>query len=46
MTDSKKQKDLEGQGYRVRRFSNKEVIENPVGVWQLIARDLDARAAR
>ncbi len=44
--DSKKQKDLEGQGYRVRRFSNEQVIENPVGVWQLIAEDLDACAAR
>jgi chaperonin GroEL (HSP60 family) len=31
---------------RVRRFSNEQVIENPVGVWRLIAEDLDARAAR
>jgi very-short-patch-repair endonuclease len=46
MMDSVKQEDLEGQGYRVRRFSNKEVIENPVGVWQLIAGDVDARAAQ
>jgi very-short-patch-repair endonuclease len=39
--DSKKQKDLEGQGYRVRRFSNEQVIDNPVGVWRLIAEHFD-----
>jgi len=45
-TDSRKQKDLENQGYRVRRFSNEQVIENPVGVWQLIAKHLDVDAPR
>jgi Protein of unknown function (DUF559) len=35
--DAKKQKDLEDQGYRVQRFRNQEVIENPVGVWKMIA---------
>jgi very-short-patch-repair endonuclease len=43
--DANKQKDLENQGYRVLRFSNQEVIENPVGVWHLIANHLDVRAA-
>jgi very-short-patch-repair endonuclease len=43
--DSKKQKDLEIQGYCVRRFSNEQVIENPVGVWRLIAGHFDTRAA-
>jgi|SRR5215813_1989803 len=44
--DAKKQKDLESQGYRILRFSNQEVMENPVGVWRLIAGDLDMHAAR
>jgi very-short-patch-repair endonuclease len=44
--DTKKQKDLEGQGYRVRRFSNDQVIENPVGVWRLIAEQLGASNLR
>jgi very-short-patch-repair endonuclease len=43
--DAKKQRDLESQGYRVRRFSNEQVIEDPVGVWRLIAEHLSARAA-
>jgi very-short-patch-repair endonuclease len=43
--DAKKQRDLESQGYRVRRFSNEQVIEDPVGVWRLIAGHLSARAA-
>ena len=38
--DAKKQKDLEDQGYRVQRFRNQEVIENPVGVWKMIAAQL------
>jgi hypothetical protein len=38
--DTRKQKDLENQGYRIRRFSNAQVIENPVGVWRLIAEQL------
>jgi very-short-patch-repair endonuclease len=44
--DARKQRDLEGQGYRVRRFSNQEIIENPVGVWHLVAEDLDMHIAR
>jgi very-short-patch-repair endonuclease len=44
--DSKKRKDIENQGYQVRRFSNAEVIENPVGVWRLIADHLDVRATQ
>jgi very-short-patch-repair endonuclease len=43
--DSKKQKDLENQGYCVRRFSNEQVIEDPVGVWRFIAGHFDTRAA-
>jgi very-short-patch-repair endonuclease len=46
VTDSRKQKDLENKGYQVRRFSNEQVIENPVGVWQLIAAHLDVRATQ
>jgi Protein of unknown function (DUF559) len=42
--DAKKQKDLEDQGYRVQRFRNQEVIENPVGVWNWRMED-DHRAA-
>jgi very-short-patch-repair endonuclease len=38
--DAKKQKDLEDQGYRVQRFRNQEVIENPVGVWKMITAQL------
>jgi very-short-patch-repair endonuclease len=34
--DEEKHRDLEGQGYRVRRFSNEDVINDPVGVWRLI----------
>jgi very-short-patch-repair endonuclease len=44
--DTKKQKDLENQGYRIWRFSNDEVIENPVGVWRLIAEQLNAPVSR
>jgi very-short-patch-repair endonuclease len=40
--DTKKQKDLENQGYRITRFSNDQVIENPVGVWRMIAEQLNA----
>ncbi len=43
--DAKKQADLEAQGYRVRRFSNKQVIEDPVGVWRLIAEQLESQPA-
>ncbi|MFG1416787.1 DUF559 domain-containing protein [Xanthobacter sp. V0B-10] len=35
--DADKQHDLESGGYRVARFSNATVIENPVGVWRDIA---------
>jgi very-short-patch-repair endonuclease len=44
--DTKKQKDLENQGYRIRRFSNDQVIENPVGVWHLIAEQLNAPSSQ
>jgi hypothetical protein len=30
----------------VRRFSNEQVIDNPVGVWRLIAEHLDALGTR
>jgi very-short-patch-repair endonuclease len=43
--DIRKQRDLEAQGFQVRRFSNYDVIENPVGVWRVIADDLKARRA-
>jgi very-short-patch-repair endonuclease len=38
--DAKKEKDLEDQGYRVQRFRNQDVIENPIGVWKMIAAQL------
>ena len=38
--DERKLRDLEEEGYRVRRFTNKQVIDDPVGVWQLIAEQL------
>jgi very-short-patch-repair endonuclease len=41
--DAKKQEEIESQGYRVRRFSNKLVIEDPVGVWRLIHEQLAGR---
>lgn len=41
--DARKQTDLERLGYRVRRFSNSEVVENPVGVWRLIHEQLADR---
>jgi hypothetical protein len=44
--DTRKQKDLEDQGYRVRRFSNDQVIENPLGVWRLIAEQLKIPCTR
>jgi very-short-patch-repair endonuclease len=44
--DTKKQKDLERQGFRIRRFSNDQVIENPVGVWRLIAEQLNAPSSQ
>lgn len=34
--DARKQTDLESQGFTVRRFSNQQVIDDPVGVWRLI----------
>ncbi|MFZ4072006.1 MAG: endonuclease domain-containing protein, partial [Caulobacterales bacterium] len=34
--DTRKHADLESQGYMVRRFSNQQVIDDPVGVWKLI----------
>jgi very-short-patch-repair endonuclease len=37
---------LENQGYRIRRFSNDQVIENPVGVWRLIAEQLNVSSSR
>ncbi|MFG1391817.1 endonuclease domain-containing protein [Xanthobacter agilis] len=43
--DADKQRDLEAEGYRVTRFSNATVIENPVGVWRDIA-DTLSRAAQ
>lgn len=41
-TDAAKQSDLEAQGYRVTRYSNSAVIENPVGVWRDIANILSS----
>jgi len=38
--DEGKMRDLEDSGYRVRRFSNHQVIDDPVGVWWLIAEQL------
>ena len=43
LMDARKQADLEGQGYRVRRFSNQQVIDDPVGVWLLIKEQLAGR---
>lgn len=42
--DARKQTDLERQGYSVRRFSNEQVIEDPVGVWRLIQEQLAFRS--
>lgn len=39
-SDEKKQLELESLGYRVRRFGNTQVVEDPVGVWRLIAEQL------
>lgn len=39
--DEKKQYDLEKSGYRVRRFSNEQVINDPVNVWRSIAEQLE-----
>jgi very-short-patch-repair endonuclease len=44
--DTKKQKDLENQGYRILRFSNEQVIEQPVGVWRLIIEQLNTRGSQ
>jgi very-short-patch-repair endonuclease len=44
--DTKKQKNLENQGYLILRFSNDQVIEDPVGVWRLIAEQLNTRGLR
>ncbi|MDZ4841138.1 MAG: DUF559 domain-containing protein [Hyphomicrobium aestuarii] len=41
--DERKARDLEAQGYRVRRFTNKDVIEDPVGVWRLINEQMQQR---
>jgi very-short-patch-repair endonuclease len=38
--DEAKQRDLEALGYRVRRFSTHQVSTDPVGVWNLIAEQL------
>ena len=38
--DEAKQRDLEALGYRVRRFSALQVSTDPVGVWHLIAEQL------
>ncbi|MGP0061441.1 MAG: DUF559 domain-containing protein [Beijerinckiaceae bacterium] len=43
--DAKKQKDLETQGYRVQRFRNQTVIEDPVGVWKMIAQLMSVSTA-
>jgi very-short-patch-repair endonuclease len=42
--DTRKQRELEELGYRVRRFSATQVTENPVGVWQLICEQLQLAA--
>lgn len=39
-SDEKKQRELEDLGYRVRRFGNTQVVEDPVGVWRLIKEQL------
>jgi very-short-patch-repair endonuclease len=40
--DEAKQRDLEALGYRVRRFSTVQVSTDPVGVWTLIAEQLQS----
>jgi hypothetical protein len=42
--DARKQADLESQGYRVRRFGNLQVIDDPVGVWKLIYEQVAQRS--
>jgi very-short-patch-repair endonuclease len=42
--DETKQRDLEELGYRVRRFSALQVSKDPVGVWHLIAEQLQVVA--
>lgn len=42
--DARKQADLECQGYRVRRFGNQQVIDDPVGVWKLIHEQVAQRS--
>lgn len=42
--DEQKHLDLEDNGYRVRRFSNEQVISDPVSVWQLIAEQLTLKS--
>lgn len=43
--DTRKQRELEHLGYRVRRFSAEQVSQNPVGVWQLINEQLQLATA-
>lgn len=43
MSDEKKQRELESLGYRVRRFTNNQIAEDPVGVWRLIGEQLAMR---
>jgi len=38
--DERKSRDLEAGGHLMRRFGNDQVINDPVGVWQLIAEQL------
>jgi ATP-dependent DNA helicase RecG len=38
--DTRKQRELEQLGYRVRRFSAEQVSQDPVGVWRLISEQL------
>jgi len=42
--DARKQADLENQGYRVRRFGNQQVIDDPVGVWKRIYEQVAQRS--
>lgn len=42
LADSKRQLDLERRGYRVFRFSDKEVLDGPGRVWKILAAWYDA----
>ncbi len=43
--DRNKQADLEKEGYHVLRYTNAQVIEDPVGVWESISHSLSLKTA-